>query len=175
MTKEETLTPTNPVDYRPSVKDEAEAALREASNNWGPCAFCGKPWDPAVSYRICCEGPKKAYTTFSSGAQRSEVKPAYDQVVPEFIEGVAKRLAAGQLKYSRDNWKRGVGDKEWIRQVYSHLMQHLLDEWGMKPDDTDGDRDAFGNLDACAWNLMVLNWLKRYDTETYRAARQADV
>lgn len=152
-------------DYRPTQAEELEAAA-----GWGAVPAGVDP----VTF---AEGlvQLKKHIVFASGAQRSEVKPAYDQIVPEFIEGLAKRLAAGQIKYSRDNWKRGVGDKEWIRQVYSHLMQHLLDEWAMKPDDTDGNYDGYGNLDAIAWNVMVLNWFKRYDTETYRSARQSDV
>lgn len=116
---------------------------------------------------------------FASGAMRSELKPAYDQVVPEFIEGVAKRLALGQKKYSRDNWQCGKGDKEWIRQVYAHLVQHLLDEWAGKPDDTEGTADkwqeGFANLDAVAWNVMVLYWYKLHDRETYNAARKSDL
>lgn len=109
---------------------------------------------------------------FKSGAVRSELAPAFDQLVPEALFGVARRFAQGEEKYSRDNWKKAIGDKAFIRQVYAHMMAHLVNEWASNLDDTGED---LGNLNAIGWAHHVLTWFKTYDRETYDAARESDV
>lgn len=64
--------------------------------------------------------------TFSSGANSSEHKPRYD-LIPQFaLARIARRFELGAAKYSEENWKQGLHDKDFIIDRLNHAVEHLL-------------------------------------------------
>lgn len=49
-----------------------------------------------------------------------------DQIPFEGLEAVGKIFAEGAIKYGRDNWKKGVGDKEYQLERLNHAIRHLM-------------------------------------------------
>jgi hypothetical protein len=94
------------------------------------------------------------------GAQRSVKLPDLTRVYLPFIEAVAERGDMGAEKYGESNYRLSATDPDWIRQLFSHAIAHLICEanyyerQGYFRDptlDSEGDE-----LAAAAWGLMAL-------------------
>lgn len=64
--------------------------------------------------------------TFSSGAKSSGTKPRYDLIPTWALQRIARRFELGAAKYGVDNWKKGLGDREFILDRINHAIDHLL-------------------------------------------------
>ena len=80
---------------------------------------------------------------------RSAKSPRYDLIPKEGLRRLALRYQLGLQKYTRDNWRKGLNDAEFIDQAKCHVMEHLLDymEEGNTKDD---------NLAAIVWGCFTL-------------------
>lgn len=84
-------------------------------------------------------------STFDSGAQRVEVQPPYAQIPPCALRRLAMIFAEDEVKYGRDNWKKGSG-LPWY-SLYNHLMDHL-----QKYHEGDRSEDHLANI---MWGAMA--------------------
>lgn len=62
---------------------------------------------------------------FSSGAASSGDVPPYECLTATFLRRSALRMKLG-LHYGKHNWKKGIGDKEFILDRLNHAMEHLI-------------------------------------------------
>ena len=94
--------------------------------------------------------------TFSSGAKRSELQPAYHLLPPEALERTALRYTMGMDKYGALNYLRGINDPAFVRQVMDHMEAHLHDYKvnGCTKDD---------NLSAVVWGAFTLMVIEKYN------------
>lgn len=95
---------------------------------------------------------------FDSGAIRSKVVTEYRLIPKEFLRRLAARYEVGLVKYTENNWKRGLRDKKFRDQLFNHTVEHLWDwlENGCKEDD---------NLAAAAWGIAAMMEAERVDRE----------
>ena len=86
---------------------------------------------------------------FQSGASRSEYAPSYHQIPSSALRRLAQRYQLGVEKHGTHNWLRGGTDVAYMRQVYDHLIEHLLCyREGVNPDDD--------HLGAVLWGVAAL-------------------
>jgi hypothetical protein len=84
-------------------------------------------------------------TTAKSGAKGSKV-PSLDLIPYRALCRLAARYEHGTEKYGRDNWRKGLTDRQYIRDRAAHVMNHTarliakLD--GHLPEDGDDDAAA---------------------------------
>lgn len=89
---------------------------------------------------------------FKSGARTSAHADRLDLVPPELMRAAAQRFEMGLKKYSKDNWKKGVRDQEFLVERANHMAEHMLRYLsGDFSEDTEEE-----NLGAIAWAVSVL-------------------
>ena len=89
-------------------------------------------------------------------------KPRYDLIDPFALEGMAKVLTLGSIKYADDNWKKVEGGKE---RYYSALIRHLeARRMGQKYDKETGLLHAYHIMS----NGMFLAWLDKEEELPYQ-------
>lgn len=86
--------------------------------------------------------------TFQSGASRTERRPEYDYIPTVVWQALSARFAEGGRLHGRANYLKGLHDPEFHRQLFNHLIHHLL-LW------RDGDTSD-QHLEASLWNIAVL-------------------
>lgn len=81
----------------------------------------------------------------------NEGKPqlSYLLSAPSAIAGLAETFAYGAIKYSRDNWKKGLDRNDLVDSLLRHLTKA---ENGEVLDDESG----LPHLDHVLWNALVL-------------------
>jgi hypothetical protein len=88
--------------------------------------------------------PNKA-ARFNTG----KVDYSYIFDAPLAMEGLCSRFELGAKKYNRDNWKKGLDEK----QLIASLLRHLKDfQQGLYVDTKDGGY----HIDGVLWNAVVL-------------------
>jgi hypothetical protein len=60
-----------------------------------------------------------------SGATSSKV-PRYDLIPIEALIRVAERYELGLAKHGKDNWRKGLGDKAYLINRATHVIDHAL-------------------------------------------------
>ena len=55
-----------------------------------------------------------------------ELNLPFDQIPYHSLEEIAKIFAEGQIKYGRDNWKKGTNDPDYQLERLNHAIRHLL-------------------------------------------------
>lgn len=85
--------------------------------------------------------------TFEGGAKRCDIKPRYDLIEREFLEGIAKVLSTGAEKYGEFNWQNG--QERFAKDCINHVIEHVY-RWAH------GDRSE-AHLMHAACGLMFLN------------------
>jgi hypothetical protein len=103
---------------------------------------------------------------YSSGAQRSESKPPYWQIPYAPIALLAERFGLGASKYSANNWKKGIGDDAYLRQMYNHLFEHIL----KLPQGGDDEDDTRATIGAILWNAVALAYYYDEDPAAFERA-----
>jgi len=48
------------------------------------------------------------------------------EILYESLVRVARVFREGSIKYGKDNWKKGIGDKEYQLERANHALKHLL-------------------------------------------------
>lgn len=105
---------------------------------------------------ISSDRTEDAPIKFKSGAVRSSKVPRYDLIPKEGVRRLALRYQMGLEKYTRDNWRKGLHDAEYIDQVKCHIVDHLFNylEVGCICDD---------ELAAVVWGCFFLMEAEKYD------------
>jgi hypothetical protein len=86
---------------------------------------------------------------FDTTAKRVEAGiPDYAQIPSCALRRLAAIFEEGEIKYSRDNWKKGL---PWS-STYNHLQEHLQKY-------QDGDRSE-DHLAKAMWGLVVEMWFE---------------
>lgn len=67
----------------------------------------------------------EAKTVSLSGATSSALA-AYDQLPYLAMARLAERYKLGELKHGRDNWRKGLGDKQYVLGRLGHVIHHAL-------------------------------------------------
>ena len=78
------------------------------------------------------------------------VAPGIDQIPFEAIEAIGEIFHEGESKYGRDNWKKGVKDKDYRAERCRHAIRHLY-LWA------NGDRSK-PHLAKVAWFCVTQIW-----------------
>lgn len=86
----------------------------------------------------------------ASKAETEQLGTALNQIPYEGLEAVGRIFSEGAKKYSRDNWKKGVGDKGYQEERCSHAIRHLM-LWA------NGDRSE-NHLAKVAWFCLTQIW-----------------
>jgi len=124
-----------------------------------PCEQCRYLWDNLGKDRI--------HETGKSGALSSGHVPAMWQVPLSLTLSCARRMTKGNDKgYSIHNWRKGLGDVNFIRDRANHALQHLI--MLMNGDMTIDD--AQGNSDGLSWFVAMINEALRLHPEAVAAA-----
>ena len=67
--------------------------------------------------------PEDVVQTSPTGSKRQNAgKPALSNLLPEFLLGMADIMTQGELKYGKDNWKKG----NFTSVPYDSAMRHIL-------------------------------------------------
>lgn len=94
----------------------------------------------------------------SCGATASR-KPRFDLIPLGGLTAVADRFELGLEKHSKNNWRKGIGDRDWCIARLNHVINHALTMIGklegQLPDD--GDDDA----GAIAWGGIIVSECSR--------------
>ncbi len=86
------------------------------------------------------------YSSPSSGAKRSEAKPRYDLITPEFLKSLGVTLSEGAVRYGENNWQKG--DEAFGKDCCNHAVDHIIKFMN-------GDRSE-DHLGHAAVNLMFI-------------------
>ena len=89
---------------------------------------------------------------FESGAQSSEQKPRYDLIPHWALEREAIRMAEGAATHGENNYQKGRGDQQFVKDRINHLIEHALLYAA-------GDRST-DHLAAVRCNAGMLMWLE---------------
>lgn len=101
----------------------------------------------------------------SSGA-RASACPDFTAIPKSAITALAERIDLGAAKHGRDNYRKGLADKEYIRARLSHVIRHAftlaakLD--GREPWNEDDD------IGALLWGGMFLAEARDANPEMFR-------
>ena len=68
--------------------------------------------------------------------RKSDIKPRYDLIPPELLEGTATILTLSEDKHKDNSWE--LGNMTW-GQHFSALMRHLWKWWSPLHPDTDDE------------------------------------
>lgn len=59
-----------------------------------------------------------------SGAKTSAA-PRFDLIPHESLVRLARRYEKGLARYGRDNWRKGINDREYVLERLAHAVGHL--------------------------------------------------
>jgi hypothetical protein len=94
------------------------------------------------NYNEMTEAPTVSH---SCGAKTSPV-PRLDLLPLQSLVRLAARFEKGEKRYGRNNWRKGLKDREYALERAAHVLNHtlLLIEklQGLRPDDGDDDAAA---------------------------------
>lgn len=93
--------------------------------------------------------------TYKGGAKRSSALPPFDDIPYEMLEEIANRYGIGEVRYGRDNWKRGGPD--FFRDALNHAIRHLA----LAGNRNESDESNLSNLGAAAWNIGIVLWWEK--------------
>lgn len=93
-------------------------------------------------------------------AKTEKVCPGIEQIPFHSIERIGAIFEEGRIKYGRDNWKKGVGDNEFITERIKHMIRHLMLF-------ANGDRQE-DHLAKVGWGSVALMELIRLGEENGR-------
>lgn len=130
---------------------------KENPHRHDPNYMCGACISDLVKY---CEGRKKqSMTTTPQKAKSDKVETGLVLIPWYSILELGKIFIEG-LRYGRDNWKKGVNDKEYQEERLEHAMLHLL-KW------KEGDRTE-QHLAKVMWFCATQLELERIEREPVR-------
>lgn len=99
-------------------------------------------------------------TSAGSGAKSSNV-PRLDLIPYQALVRLAGRYEKGLLRYGRENWRKGLTDKDYVLERAAHVLNHaaiLIEKLqGLRPDDGDDDAAAvmWGGAFLCEATLAL--------------------
>lgn len=95
---------------------------------------------------------KEEWKADGEEAQRfNEGKLQYSLVPPEFLRELADITSFGAVKYSAENWKKGMPESKMVDSLMRHLQAHRLGEYA----DSESGCSHLGHV---AWNALALMW-----------------
>lgn len=93
--------------------------------------------------------------TFSSGAKSSGKLPRYDMIPwSVFADRLAARYELGLKKYSEDNWRTGLSEREYVLDRANHALKHL--HRAVEAIRTGKKLDEDDDLAAAMWGVICL-------------------
>lgn len=89
---------------------------------------------------------KQKLTTFKSGAFRAPQKlnVRFDLITPVGLRRLAETYAEGAVKYSDENWLKGIEARNLMNHAMTHINEYMA---GDKTED---------HLSHAVWNLMAI-------------------
>ncbi len=69
--------------------------------------------------------PDEVDIKLPSGVSTSTTLP-FDEIPPDSLRRLAVRYLSGHPRHGKNNWHKGVGDREYQMNRYNHAMNHLL-------------------------------------------------
>lgn len=89
------------------------------------------------------------------GGATTSKKPLFHLLPSEGLIRVADRFELGLVKHSKDNWRKGIHEKEFALARLDHVIGHAL----RLIDKIEGRKEADGDDDAAAitWGGLVLS------------------
>lgn len=153
-----------PLDYYLQQEQRDERKIAQAQN-----AFNERVEQLS---KLGATNPSDPKTIFKSGAESSGTTLPFDAISPSQPISTARRIQRGLVKgYPRDNWKRGLGEVEYIRERVCHGFEHFL---RLMDGSKDGDDNIQGNIDAINWCGMFMAEAYRSHPDVFRAAFDAE-
>lgn len=111
------------------------------------CTMCEcKAFDPPILVPINAEH-------FSAN------KLALDQIPVEMLQALAAVYQFGEMKYARDNWKRGT---DW-HEFYGSALRHIVSFWSGQSIDPESN---LPHLAHAIWNLTTLMYYENHGVGT---------
>lgn len=100
--------------------------------------------------------------TGNSKAVSSKEALYYHLISPSLIRRLALRKTVGGKKYGQVQWRQGINDREYVRDRFNHLWEHLLKfmESGNTKDD---------NIGGMVWALDCLSEVERLCPESFKS------
>jgi hypothetical protein len=105
---------------------------------------------PDNSYPLTEGLPKPLADRFNDG------KPQLSYILdnPEALDGLAHHFAMGTMKYSRNNYKKGLGQVD----IIDSMMRHIKDfNKGIDTGVDDKTGIKYNTVDAILWNALILS------------------
>lgn len=104
------------------------------------------------------------------GTKYDKDKPRMELLDAEFLEGVARVLTFGAVKYAAHNWRGGISWSRLIGASFRHLTAILKGEWL----DEESGLPHVHHLGCC---VMFLSWmgLHRRDLDDRYKSQTPDV
>jgi len=88
-----------------------------------------------------------------SKAKTEKLSPGIEQIPFEALEACGEIFAEGEIKYGRDNWKKGLNDQEYQTERCRHAIRHLM-KWA------NGDRSE-PHLAKVMWFCVTQIWTEK--------------
>ena len=85
-----------------------------------------------------------------TAARFSEGKIRYDLMAPWALEQIARVYTYGTIKYSDDNWWKGL---KWKKDVFGCILRHV---WKWFRGQQNDDESGIHHLAHAAWNCIAL-------------------
>ncbi len=137
-----------------------------------PCRVCGrtgcvciqypKNWDFYIDFRITRIKEHEV-----SEKAKSDKSNTGLVMIPFYSILRIGRIFVEGLRYGRDNWKKGVGDKEYQEERLEHALLHLI-KW------KEGDRSE-DHLAKVAWFCVTQMELERLEGLELNASIQDSI
>lgn len=137
-----------------------EWKLSEAAGGNLVCSMINKlKHEPIEAYARKIEPQCETTEAVATSAAKSDIVGTGLVLIPWYsILAIGKIFIEG-LRYGRDNWKKGVGDKAYQEERLEHAMLHLL-KW------KEGDRTE-AHLEKVAWFCVTQLELERLEQEKH--------
>lgn len=90
---------------------------------------------------------------WATGAKRASIKPRYDLVPLRPLVRLTETYGEGNLKYGRDNWKKGMPFSDILNHVIEHLMR-WKEDGGICP------LEKEDHLAHAAWGVFALMYFE---------------
>jgi hypothetical protein len=117
------------------------------------CMSCGHPqtehkgkFAECMEMGCTCRYLQFPLTKFTSGAVRGieETNARFDLITPVGLRRLAETYGEGAIKYSDDNWLKGIDAKNLMNHALTHINKYLAG-------DTSED-----HLAHASWNLFAI-------------------